>query len=188
MQTKRLFVGLALPDNYQQQLGDLAKHWGVSLASRVTWTKKGNWHLTLKFLGDVALAQVDDVARALKTVTFTSFTIRAGGVGFFPAKGEPRVLWVGLTEGGEAVADLGVKVEMTLDSLGFAPETRPYRPHLTLARIRKSKGDDWGALAKGIGAIAWQPVTMNGFVLWESVLGPKGPSYRRLADIGATSL
>lgn len=184
----RLFAGVALPDEYQERLRDLAGRWRGRLASRTTWTRPGNWHVTLKFLGDAAEDALPGVRSALATVSFAPFVLCAGGAGFFPPKGSPRVFWVGLRRGAGELTRLAAGVQAALEPLGFAPEDRPYRPHLTLARVRRAEKDPWGELSREAAEMDWPACEVRAFTLWESELGASGPRYRGLADFGATSL
>ncbi|WP_461209732.1 RNA 2',3'-cyclic phosphodiesterase [Desulfocurvus sp. DL9XJH121] len=188
MGTMRLFTGLGLPGEYQEILRNMTGRWDPRLESRVTWTRPGNWHLTLKFLGDAPEEAVADIRAALAGVAFGPFSVRAGGAGYFPPRGEPRVFWVGLALGAEAVAGLAGEVERALAPLGFEPESRAYRPHLTLARVRRARGDDWSGMSREASEMRWPAFEVRAFTLWQSVLGPSGPSYRVIADFGATSL
>lgn len=203
----RLFVGLMLPDAYQQGLESIRETWEGRLPARAAWTRPGNWHVTLKFLGNVEQDAVPDVEQALAQVPFAPFTLKAGGCGVFPQRGRPRVLWVGVTRGSRELAALADGVDHALEALGFALRDRELRPHLTLARMKyprkKDRGRERGAQKRGqepvsragwpeVGeAVAkqrWDPVEVAQFTLFKSVLGPDGPRYTALADIGATSL
>lgn len=188
MAALRLFVAFGLPASYQDRLGELAEAWRGRLRSRTSWTRPGNWHLTLKFLGDVEEQRLAEVRGALEGVAFAPITARAGGAGTFPPRGAPRVLWVGLEEGAAEIAALATAVDRALEPLGFAPETRPFRPHLTLARVRRAERDPWPEMVGELARTSWAGFSVNGFTLWRSVLGPTGPKYTALADFGATSV
>lgn len=188
MSQVRLFAGVGLPDEYQQTLGELSRQWRGRLKSHTTWTRQGNWHVTLKFMGEVEEARVDDVRDALDAVRFEPFAMKASGAGAFPSNGKPRVLWVGLEEGAEALTDLTTRVEDALEPLGFTREERPFRPHLTLCRVKRAEKDPWEEVKGELARISWPEFSVNEFTLWRSVLGPNGPSYAALAGFGATSV
>ncbi|MBU1229805.1 MAG: RNA 2',3'-cyclic phosphodiesterase, partial [Proteobacteria bacterium] len=84
----RCFVGLPLPESWQAGLARVTVRLSAALASPVRWTRPGNWHLTLKFLGDVEEACVPDLVRALSAVAFAPFALRPGRAGFFPPLGQ----------------------------------------------------------------------------------------------------
>lgn len=173
----RLFIGLPLPPAYQEGLARLRQAMAPLLASRLAWTRPGNWHLTLKFLGEVDDVQLPAVATALAGLAWEPFALRAGGAGAFPNDQRPRVLWLGLTQGAEACARLAAAVEGSLTPLGFSPETREFRPHLTIARVQDAKRDSWGEALDVARAAHWPDLVMERLVLWQSVLGPHGPRY-----------
>ena len=181
----RCFVGLPLPESYRQGL-EKAREAASGLRSRLAWTRPGNRHLTLKFLGDVDEAVLPGVADALAGVCWEAFEMRGGGAGVFPSQGgpgrprPPRVLWVGLDRGAAHCARLARSVDLALEPLGFGPEKRPFRAHLTLARIRRPERDDWDALARDLAGLPWPAFTAREMVLWRSVLSAEGPTYTRL--------
>lgn len=183
----RTFIGLPMPEPYQRAAGRLARDLGKGLASKVSWVKPGNWHLTLKFLGDVEEDQVEDIGRALGGVDWEPFVLQAAGGGFFPDGRRPRVVWTGLAKGGPESRALAASVEKGLAPLGFEPENRPFRAHLTLGRVRRAGRDQWGDVLAALNREAWPETTMDHFVLWKSELSPQGPAYTRLAEFPAPS-
>lgn len=160
----RCFVGLPLPPEWQDRLAALRDELSVSghasghasgdtsgdvrdpaladLLRRLRWTPPGNWHLTLRFLGDVPASRCGEVADALKAIPFAPVTLAVGGAGVFPARGAPRVLWLGLARGARECAAMAGAVDAALVPLGFAPDARPFAPHLTLARLREAHRPD----------------------------------------------
>lgn len=181
----RCFVGLPLPEVYQQGLKTIAETWRPKLRSRMTWTRPGNWHLTLFFLGDIPEEAGDRVQEALAAVRQPRFQLKAGGGGFFPPGGKkpPRVVWAGLDRGDDECTGLAARVRDALVQLGFQADQRPFRPHLTLARVKQAKGgDDWAGLLRDLNAREWPPVDMLSFVLWQSSLKPSGPEYAVLRE------
>jgi 2'-5' RNA ligase len=95
-------------------------------------TTLDQWHLTLQFLGDDA--DVDAVAAALDGFSVPGGRVQLGGAGAFPNARRARVLWVGLAEGSDVLARLARGVAECLAHIGYEPEARPLRPHLTLVR------------------------------------------------------
>jgi RNA 2',3'-cyclic 3'-phosphodiesterase len=160
----------------------------VGKALRVAWVAPANLHLSLKFLGSIeaeaAEAVGDVVARGL--VARQPFEVKAVGMGAFPDEDRPRVLWVGLVDESGALAALQADVERWMEALGFARETRPFAPHLTLGRVKEGHGPVAEALQPhretGFGTSTIREVT-----LYESKLRAKGAEYvvLRRALIGA---
>jgi RNA 2',3'-cyclic 3'-phosphodiesterase len=173
----RLFVGLPLPPSYQEVLGRLQTKWRPLLRSRVSWTRVGNWHLTIQFLGNVPNPSVESVKAALGRVKFPAFFFRAGGGGFFPSLQRPRVAWIGITNGREQCIELAGAVASALKPLGFAPDRETLSPHLTIARIREDLRDPWKTLKNDLETLDFPGCTIGRFILWKSDLSPKGPIY-----------
>lgn len=193
----RLFIGVPLPDAYQQGLAVLHADWGRRLASRLSWTREGNWHLTLKFLGKVAREDVEPLKQVLAAIEWRAFLLQAAGGGFFPpprsdGRVRPRVVWCGLVKGASECVRLAGAVDRSLAALGFPREERAFRPHLTLARVKNAlpadaKGGRWTALLRDLQARAWPEITVDRFVLWQSTLRPSGPEYTALGEYAATA-
>ncbi len=208
----RCFIGLPLPEAYQRLLAGIIEEWKIPLGSWVSWTRPGNWHLTLKFLGDIQEQRIKPLMEALGEGlsgerTCPAFALRGRGAGFFPDPRRPRVFWVGLGKGMEQARELATRVESTCAGLGFAREERTFRPHLTVARIKPPRKDrhgmarrgsretchssasPWVDILRSVGEISWPEVTVDRMVLWESRLSAEGPNYRPLAEwrlLGAT--
>jgi len=138
----RCFIALDLSDEVRGQLAQLVDLWRREPAD-VRWTPAGNIHLTLKFLGEVGeLAPIHDaVAAVCRERPPFSFVVR--GVGGFPSLRRPRVLWAGVDS--DATVELAADLGCALEPLGFAPDERTFRPHLTLGRVRSQRG--WRRLA-----------------------------------------
>jgi 2'-5' RNA ligase len=168
----RLFVGLPLPESYQQGLAGLTRTLGPLVPGSCSWTKPGNWHLTLAFLGNAPLEIVPDLCAALSSVRWETFAFMAGGGGFFPSPECPRVFWVGAAEGGRHCRELAWAVKDSLAPFGVAQDARPFAAHLTLARIRSSRpGVDWNRPLGEVLKARWPQAVMDRFVLWRSYLG-----------------
>jgi 2'-5' RNA ligase len=178
----RLFIGIPLPGEYARIIGAVQNRWKTRLASKVTWVQPELVHLTLKFLGDVDGGQVPDAVSAMGAAAGKSFGARGAAGGVFPDRGAPRVVWVGLGQGSVECAACFRHLDDGLARAGFAPESRPFRPHLTVARIKvAARGDDWPGLLRDLDA-EWPEFTVERIVLWQSVLSASGPQYRRVAE------
>jgi 2'-5' RNA ligase len=174
----RCFLGLPLPGAYQEGLAELRRQLAPGLASRLTWTRPGNWHLTLKFLGEVDQARIPGLCAELAGIEHAPVTLQAAGGGVFPDRRRPRVLWAGLGRGGRAAAGLAALVDAACVHQGFAPREREFRPHLTVARVKRPARDDWAGVLKKMTGRTWPVIEVPGFALWQSLLKPEGPEYR----------
>lgn len=193
MSAVRAFVGLPLPAAYQDGLAEVARVWGRRLGSKLSWTRPGNWHLTLRFLGEVEEVRLAQLVAALGQVKFAAFALQGGGGGFFPprpaggraGRWKPRVLWVGLAQGQAAASGLAAGIEKALLPLHFPAEERPFSAHLTLARIKWSEPDPWDEVLSDLAGRPWPEFRAARFTLWRSALGPGGPQYTPLAEFAA---
>lgn len=185
----RLFLGIPLPGRYGEMLGRLRSRWAGRLRSGMRWTRPENWHLTLVFLGEMDDVATLDTVRAMEAVRFEPFSLQGSGFGFFPARGRPRVAWIGLQGDLDRLDALKKGVDRALAETGFQPDSRPFVPHLTLARIRTAVRDTWDELRKDVHGMNWPEFTVRSFLLWESELHPSGAQYtvRRVFSAAANN-
>ena len=155
------------------------------LGPRITairWVGADNFHLTLKFLGNIDENKIEQIGAALADALrpFPRLTINAKGLGVFPNPRRPRVLWVGLV--GNEIVSLQAKVELALTPLGFAPEEKTFTPHLTIGRWRQGERAD-RTLEQELGKWSdceFGATSVDEVVLFQSDLKPAGAIYRRL--------
>jgi 2'-5' RNA ligase len=110
--------------------------------AQASWSREENIHLTLKFLGELQTSRLSNLsnAAAQTVVDFKPFEITLEETGVFPKHGRPRVLWIGVKDESGKLAELQARLEEACVRQGFAREERPFRPHLTIARLRKPQG------------------------------------------------
>ncbi|WP_408955919.1 RNA 2',3'-cyclic phosphodiesterase [Natroniella sp. ANB-PHB2] len=138
----RVFIALELVRGVQQKL-EKTKNMLRDCSQRFSWVKPYNFHLTLKFLGEIEEEQVKEIEENLIGIggEFREpFELVFDGLRAFPSLDLPKVIWVGVEEGREQLIRLQKKVEDRLVKLGFEKEKREYTPHITLGRV-KQKGD-----------------------------------------------
>src|SRR6185312_2166471 len=136
----RTFCAIELPPDVRAQLANHAKQLRDAVPDGgASWSKPENIHLTLKFFGNVAKEKLTSISDAATLVAseFSAFQIRIGGTGVFPRRSRPQVLWVGVEDSSGRLSDLQQRLEEEFAREGFAKEDRGYRPHLTLARLRR---------------------------------------------------
>ena len=149
------------------------------------WAEPDKWHLTLQFLGPVAV--LGPVVDALAEVgRLPSFPARLGGAGAFPNRRRARVVWIGAVEGAEPMIGVAAAVGRALAPLGYETERGPFRPHLTVARLRTPSDVAPVLDAIGEGSIgpAW---TVDEVVLYGSRLSSAGARYTPLARVPLTA-
>ena len=139
----RSFIAIELSQDVKDSLSRLQDRLKRQVPERsVRWVRPGGVHLTLKFLGDVPATRIASISQAVETACrgFSQFTIELAGLGCFPNPRRPRVVWVGVREPTGTLVRLQKAVEGALAELGFKPEGRPFRPHLTLGRVQRKVG------------------------------------------------
>jgi 2'-5' RNA ligase len=134
-------------------------------------------HITVRFIGEADESRALAIRSALgSTIDASAFDLAVEGVGAFPPKGPPRVLWAGLTDGRTAILDVERAVAGRVDAI-VAAEERPYSPHLTLARVKEPAGLSRTTLLEGRANRHFGRVHVDAITLFESRLSPKGPAY-----------
>ena len=180
----RAFVAVRIDPNVAQKISEVQTQLRRNL-SGVRWVERENLHFTLKFLGPVEEEKIPVVAEALERALclFPPFSILARGMGVFPDIRRARILWVGLE--GDSLAALATGVETTLEPIGFAPENRGFKPHLTIGRWRNFDGraellrdemEHWKGYDFG-------QTSVEEVVLFQSILKPEGAIYHPLRVI-----
>ena len=175
MGTARLFVAVRPPPALREAL--LGAMGGIDGAR---WQDDDQLHLTLAFVGEASRAQADELTEALTEVESAAFAAEIAGVGHFERKGAPVAVWARVPLS-DPLAQLQRRVERACRRAGLAPETRGYRPHVTLARLPRSGGAIGGWLAQH-GTLRAGPWEVDGFTLFESHLRDEGALYRALVD------
>lgn len=172
----RLFVAIDLPENIQERLSTLCC--GLPGAR---WIKPEQMHLTLRFIGDVDSSVFQDVQEALLDVRSEKFFMQLEGVGFFPPRGKPRVVWVGIKKN-EKLIKLRNRIETALVQAGLEPEGRKYSPHITLARLKNTPSIKVGDFLTHHGMFTTLEFQISEFFLYSSVLNSKGAKHYIEAD------
>jgi 2'-5' RNA ligase len=146
--------------------------------ARITWIPPERMHLTIRFIGEADEALGQAIVTALEPpIAVAPFELRLAGCGAFPPHGAPRVLWVGVVSGEDELQAIEHDLSRRLEGVGVPPEGRPYRPHLTLARVREPAGLKSRAL---LGVCADAPVgaaRVEAITLYESRQSSGGPTY-----------
>ena len=143
----RLFVAIDLDDDARAAIAAeqnrLKRALSGSDPSSARWIEPERMHLTLVFLGDVDEARGAAIVDAMQAgVDAAPFRMVLAGLGVFPPRGAPSVLWIGVTTGLREVTSVQRQIAERLARIGVELEKRPYHPHLTLARWRRAHSDD----------------------------------------------
>ena len=176
----RVFCALDISEDLRARLVDHIQRLRKAVPNvHASWSRADNIHLTLKFFGDVEKDAIKKLSAAAARVvqTFSPFQIRVAGTGTFPRQAQPRVLWIGIEDPSGNLSSLQSRFEDECAKEGFPKEDRAFRPHLTLARIRKPQGSrTLGELHKEIGFAASEVVVPE-LLLMRSELSSEGSKY-----------
>jgi len=145
MEPIRSFIAIELPDELKQLLSRLQTQLKAGQNPSVKWVDPSGIHLTLKFLGTTGSHQIGDITKVIRESTegFSPFHLEVSELGVFPNLKQVRVVWVGLSGEVDRLGQLQRRLESGLTSVGFTAESRAFKPHLTLARVR-----DWASPAE----------------------------------------
>jgi len=177
----RLFVAIDLPERVRDGLAALGG--GVPGAR---WVDGEQLHLTLRFIGEVDGGRFRDIATALDGVGGTPFDLHLDGLGHFPPRGAPRVLWAGVAASAPLVS-LRTRVESALAVVGVAREGRKFAPHITLARLKGTRPARVGRFFEDHPLFRSPPFTVESFRLYSSTLGRRGATHRVEAEYPLSS-
>jgi 2'-5' RNA ligase len=178
----RVFVAIDLDPEVRGRLNDLVGELRPRFRG-ARWVPAENLHLTLRFLGDAAEAAVDAVANGLaaELASTQGFVVEVRGMGVFPDRRRPRILWVGVAGPGRDLEDLQSRVERVSREAGFPPDRRRFEPHLTLARFREPVKNVDSALSASEDSFG--ETAVGEVVIYESVLSGGPAVYRALRRI-----
>ncbi len=169
---ERLFVALALPEPVREELASLA-----GPVPGVFWTRKDQLHVTLRFLGDVPAGQAERIDEKLAQIRVEPFLLPVEGLGVFPPKGPPRVLWAGVGTGHPRLYQLRQRLDDALLSAGLDLDVRSFQPHVTLARCSERASEFVSAWLRSHRGLSAPPFRVEAFDLCSSVLRPSGAEH-----------
>lgn len=185
--TVRIFIAVTLDGATRarvEALIDELRNQPAAAAVRVRWVPEANLHLTLRFLGELDEHRTAAVRETLMSAWSQSpFKASLGAAGLFPPRGAPRVVWLDVRDGADRLHELQQEVERRLARIGFGRERRPFRPHLTIGRMKRIARRAERALNRTVEALdvpqtEW---TVDRVVLMESRLSSEGAAYHELA-------
>jgi 2'-5' RNA ligase len=185
----RSFIAIELPEEVKTGLNRLQAELKLPQHTFVKWVAPEGIHLTLKFLGNISPQKVAEITGVMEQASqgISPFQLEIHEVGAFPNLRQPRVLWLGIRGEIDKLVAWQQRIDNGLVPLGFAKETRPFTPHLTLARLREgvSPGDrrDFGELVIKTPVEVNFKVNVNSLNLMKSQLLPGGAVYSRLAEV-----
>jgi 2'-5' RNA ligase len=180
----RTFIAIELAANVRAQI---ARHIQTLRQQfpdvRASWVREENLHLTLKFLGEVSVEDIQKLstAAASAAAAINPFALSILGPGTFPPHGQPKVLWIGIEDEQRNLIQLQARLEDECVRLGFARESRSFHPHLTIARVRSPKGSRQLAQSHKDTDFPFQNVSVSEIVLFRSELRSEGSKHTALS-------
>ena len=182
----RVFCAVELPDEVHARLEDhvvrLRKEVPDATAS---WSRVENIHLTLKFFGNVEIDRIPRISEAAQRAVkqFSKFQIVIGDTGVFPRPSRAQVLWIGVSDPSGKLSALQQSLENECAAEGFEKEDRAYRPHLTIARVRKPEGARRLADAHLAMKFEPAPIDVTEVIVFRSELSSKGSRYTPISPV-----
>jgi 2'-5' RNA ligase len=172
----RLFIALDIPAEIRTGLTSYMERARL-LAPEARWARVEGLHVTLKFIGHVDDAAVEKIKSALTPIKAATFEVKFASVGFFPNPNAGRVFWAGV-DGGDNLPRLASTIDAAMEKLGIPRETKPYHPHLTLARTSSRP-------LRGLKPLLDEPpqfgtMTAREFFLYQSQPQKAGSKYTKL--------
>ncbi len=184
----RLFIAVNIPKRSKKLIKNKVEMIKPEITENIKWVKSKNWHLTLKFLGEVEKKKISDIKKTLNLLEdrFNSFSLNFKGIGAFPHLNQPQVVFIQVEKGKEKLIELHKKVDEKLQEQGFKSEDRSYHPHLTIARSRNST--DKNKLSNSLNEFTGRYfinvyMKVSNISLMESKLFPDGPVYEKKQEI-----
>jgi len=181
----RVFCAVELPDVVRARLEDHVRRLRKEVPdASASWSRVENIHLTLKFFGNVEVKRIEKISAAAERAVsqFSTFQIGVGETGVFPKPSRPQVLWIGISDPSGQLSALQSKFENECAAEGFEKENRAYRPHLTIARLRKPEGARSLADAHLKLPFEMIQIDLTELVIFRSELSSKGSRYTPISE------
>ncbi len=181
----RTFIAFELPEHVLSAIGKIQEDL-KSYKFKIKWIRPESIHLTLKFLGNIDPATVEQIERVLggTVKSYAPFSIQARGLGVFPGLKRPRVLWIGITGQIDRLIGLQQNLDKDLRAIGFPGDKRPFKGHLTLGRVKGGiDANRIHSVLTKYNEFEAEPFTVGPLILYKSDLHPTGAVYTKLLQL-----
>jgi 2'-5' RNA ligase len=178
----RTFIAIEIPDSIHKKIAKVQDELeSKKQRAHISWTKPGNIHLTLRFLGEIEESRIDSVGEAIEKAVqpFAPFTFLVTNFGAFPNFRRPRVLWIGIENPSSQLIQMAEKIEDQLSKIGFPSEKRKFSPHLTIGRVKSALSQSFVQLLQEK-SFEGGEVRVEEVVVMKSELRPTGAVYTPL--------
>ena len=189
MEQVRSFIAIELPEELKVGLTQLEARLQMSKQTGIKWVDPSSIHLTLKFLGNIAMNRINEITGAIEEAVrgISPFPLEVKGLGVFPGWKRARVAWVGISGEVDKLSRIQQHLEDNLSRLNFTPESRAFTPHLTLARLhnRASPGEQqsFGQLIASTRFETAYTIKVDAINLMRSQLTRAGAIYSRISSV-----
>jgi 2'-5' RNA ligase len=185
----RLFIAISLPEAVKTRIEEAQAEWRDALGDdQIRWTRREQFHLTLKFLGGVDAGRLDALAEGLRRAAgaFAPLNLRAERMGFFPDARLPRVVWVGVHDDRQSLPSLQRAVESAAAEFTREQSTEKFAGHVTLGRVKglsRAEAEKMSGLARSMAERRFGEWTADKVEVIRSELLPQGARYTTLIAI-----
>jgi 2'-5' RNA ligase len=189
MEPVRSFIAIELPDELKSRLAELQTQLKTGKHYSVKWVNPYSIHLTLKFLGSISIDSTREITNAMEDAIqgISPFHLEAKRLGVFPNLKRVQVIWVGISGETDKLDQLHKQLESRLARLDFSPESRPFTPHLTLARLRnQASPDERQQLGQAIASTKFKTacaINVDAINLMKSQLTREGAIYNKISSV-----
>lgn len=170
----RLFIAIPLPEDVKQRLEELQQP-----VEGIRWQQSRQYHLTLRFVGEVDNDVAQTIQNRLKAVGVAPFSFDLNGPGYFPEHKYPRVLWIGVEEV-PALMKLQSEIEQVCQDAGLKSETRDFKPHITLGKVKGASKRDVMSFINQHKQFRMTNIPISEFILYSSRLHSSGAIHKPL--------
>lgn len=185
----RTFLGIDLPSDLKKSLFNLSKTLSIPEGLRIKWVEEPNFHITLTFYGEITQNLLQRLITIVESVTreFSSFKVSLDTLGFFPERGNPRVVWIGLDKGKEELYKLFNLLAKGYKKLKLKFDDK-FHPHITLFRVKNFDREEklreyLLGLTKEVEKLRGTEFMVDCVKFFESILTSEGPIYRTLKEV-----
>ncbi len=183
-ETIRSFISIHLPEFIRDSIAGYQS--GLrKLGADIRWVRPENLHITLKFLGDIRVDQIDSVVHSMvrAAASESPFILRIGGAGYFPGERNPRIVWLSIDSETPVLTRLADSLNRDLNTLGFPSEKREFKSHLTIGRFRAPGNTDRIVRYTASNGFQSDPFRIDQLFLMRSDLKSSGAEYTVLKKI-----